>query len=80
MELWRELLINGLLNQNYEFKCINDNILKEILEIESYKVLYKIKQIIEDESLIDEDCFMRIEEIISTLEENNVFCNRHDFG
>ena len=80
MELWRELLISGLQNENNKFDYINDKTLKEIVESRCYKVLLQIKQIIKDERLLDQDCFMKIEKIICALEENNVFCNRHDFG
>ena len=80
MELWRELLINGLQNENYKFNYINDKTLKEILESSCYKVLLQIKQTIDDERLLDQDCFIKIEEIICALEENNIFCDRHDFG
>ncbi len=80
MELWRELLISGLQNESYEFEYINDKTIKEIVENTCYKVLLQIKQTIEDESLLDKDCFIKIEEIICTLEKNNIFCDRHDFG
>ena len=80
MELWRELLINGLQNENYKFDKINDKMLKQILENECYKVLLQIKQTIDDTRLLDEDCFARMEEIICVLEKNNIFCDRHDFG
>ena len=40
----------------------------------------QIKNIVDDENLSDKDCFNKIEEIIYALEENNIFCNRHDFG
>ncbi len=80
MELWRELLISGLQNENYKFDHISDKILIEILENKCYKVLLAIKQAIEDEKLSDKDCFIKIEEILCTLENNNIFCDRHDFG
>ena len=80
MELWRELLINGLQNENYKFDFIDDKILNEIIESESYKVLNRIKATIEDKSLSDKDCFIKIEEVISNLEEEGIFCDRHDFG
>ena len=80
MELWRELLIGGLQNESCVFDNLNDKILKEIVENKSYKILLQIKQILEDEKLSDEECFIKIEEIIRTLEENNIFCDRHDFG
>ena len=80
MELWRELLISGLQNENYEFNCVNDNVLKEIIENRCYKVLQQIKKAIDDDALSDKDCFIKIEELLCVLEENNIFCDRHDFG
>lgn len=80
MELWRELLISGLQNENHKLDRIDDKILKEIVESRSYQVLLQIKQTVEDERLLDQDCFMKIEEIICALEENKIFCDRHDFG
>ena len=80
MELWKELLLSGLQNETYGIKSLNDIILKEIIENQCYKVLLQIKQIIDDENLLDQDCFIKIEKIIRTLELNNIFCLRHDFG
>ena len=80
MELWRELLISGLQNESYKVDFTNDKILKEIIENRCYKVLMQIKQVVEDEKLSDQDCFIKIEEIICKLEENGIFCDRHDFG
>lgn len=80
MELWRELLISGLQNDNYKLESINNKTLNEITESRIYQVLFQIKQIIENEKLSDQDCFTKIEKIICTLEENKIFCDRHDFG
>ena len=80
MELWRELLISGLQNESYKVDFTNDKILKEIIENRCYKVLKQIKQVVEDEKLLEQDCFIKIEEIICKLEENGIFCDRHDFG
>ena len=80
MELWRELLISGLQNDNYKLESINDKTLNEITESRIYQVLFQIKQIIENEKLSDQDCFTKIEKIICTLEDNKIFCDRHDFG
>ena len=80
MELWRELIISGLQNEDVEYDTINDKILIDIIENKSYSILQQIKQTLEDEALQDEDCFIKIEEILKVLEENNVFCDRHDFG
>ena len=80
MELWKALLISGLQNEHDTVNFINDKSLKNVLECKCYKVLLQIKKIIEDKELSDEDCFIKIEKIISALEENNIFCDRHDFG
>ncbi len=80
MELFKELLISGLQNKIYEFDFINDKTLKEIVENQCYKALLQIKQTLEDEKLSDQDCFIKIEKILCVLEENGVFCSRHDFG
>ncbi len=80
MELWREILISGLQNEGYKLDFMNDKALKEIIDSESYKVLEQIKQIMDDDSLIDKDCFLKIEAILCVLEQNNIFCSRHDFG
>ena len=80
MELWRELLISGLQNESYKFDFINDKMLKEIVENKCYKILLQLKQTIEDESLSDKDCFIKIEEILCVLEKNKILCDRHDFG
>ena len=80
MELWREVLIGGLQNESVSFNGIDDKIIKEIIQHRSYKVLLEIKQIINDPELNDKECFLKIEVILSKLEENNIFCDRHDFG
>jgi len=80
MELWRELLIGGLQDESYKLNCIGDNTLKEIIKDKCYKALLGIKQVIDDEKLKDEDCFIKIEEIICKLVEYGIFCDRHDFG
>lgn len=46
-----------------------------------YQALKKIKAIIDDDSLDDKECFMRIEEVICVLEEvGSGGGTRHDFG
>lgn len=55
--------------------------LAAITEGVCYKALQTIKAIIEDESLEDEACFMKIEEIVCTLEQiGSSGGRRHDFG
>lgn len=80
MELWRELLIGGLSEENEKYEFINDEAIKGIIENKCYMVLLQIKKIIEEEKLSDKDCFFKIEKLLEVLEKNNIFCDRHDFG
>ena len=80
MELWKELLISGLQNENYHFDYISDKKLIKIINDKCYEVLLQSKKIIEDDSLTDKDCFIKMEELLCVLEKNNIFFNRHDFG
>ena len=52
-----------------------------IVESTCYKVLNEIKSILENDSLTDEECFLKIEEIIRVFERLGSNCgNRHDFS
>lgn len=53
----------------------------ELVELACYSTLQKIKAVIEDDSLEDEECFLKIEEIVSLFEQlGSDGRNRHDFG
>lgn len=82
MELYKEILAHALA---YEELQINIPALQlnatQIVEMECYKALQKIKAIIEDDSLEDRECFMKIEEIVHAFEEiGSTGGTRHDFG
>ncbi len=81
MELYQQLLINILEKEEIHIIFPNLNIdAKEIVELQSYRALLKIKAIIDDDCLTDTECFARIEEIVSVFERmgsNGGF--RHDF-
>lgn len=81
MDLYKEILIHLLENEDIEIRFPNLEISAErLIEIESYIALQKIKMIIEDDSLNDEECFLKIEKIIQVLEEiGSNGGNRHDF-
>ncbi|MGN0502077.1 MAG: hypothetical protein ACI4HN_04055 [Ruminococcus sp.] len=52
-----------------------------IVESTCYKALNEIKSILENDSLTDEECFLKIEEIIRVFERLGSNCgNRHDFS
>ena len=82
MQLYQEILTSILAKEKIEITFPN---LKtnptEIIESESYQALQKIKAIINDDSLTDSECFMKIEEIICVFEELGISSgSRHDFG
>ena len=55
--------------------------LQKVIETQCYQALQKIKAIIEDDSLENPECFMKIEKIVCALEEVGSGGGfRHDFG
>ncbi len=82
MDLYKEILVKVLESKEIKISFENFNINKaDIVECASYQALRKIKDIIEDESLEDSECFMRIEEIVCVFESlGSSGGNRHDFG
>ena len=51
------------------------------VEMKAFQALVKIKRILEDDSLRDEECFGHIEKIVSLFEDLGSGCgSRHDFG
>lgn len=82
MDLYKEILVNILEQENVEITFTNLTINSEkIIENQCYKALNEIKSIIEDDSLDDKECFMKIEKIVTTLENiGSNGGNRHDFG
>ncbi|MBC8528153.1 hypothetical protein H8699_01695 [Christensenellaceae bacterium NSJ-44] len=55
--------------------------LSPLLSDNCYQALVQIKAVLEDDSLNDRECFMKIEKIVSIYEGLGSGCgNRHDFG
>lgn len=82
MELYKELLVkifeSSGINITFSNLHIDDT---KIIALESYKALQKIKAVIEDDSLEDEECFMKVEEIVCLFEKLGSDGGvRHDFG
>ncbi len=82
MELYKEILIKVLEKEEAEIYFPNLKLsAEEIVENVSYRTLKKIKEIIQDDSLTDEQCFTQIEEVICVLEKiGSDGGSRHDFG
>ena len=76
MELYEEILINELMR-----KFSGQFDVSSIINDVCYQTLQKIKAIIEDDSLEDSECFMKIEEIVQVFEHlGSNGGGRHDFG
>ncbi len=82
MQLYKEILLNALYNEEIEITFPNLKISpNEIVKLECYRALKKIKAVLENEDLSDEECFMRIEKIICIFEDMGSSSGiRHDFG
>ena len=82
MELYKEILAHALSQQRAEIVFSNLHMdAAQIVELECYKALQKIKAIIEDDSLEDDTCFKKIEEIVCAFEQmGSSGGGRHDFG
>ena len=82
MQLYKEILAHILSNEEIQITFPNLKISPtEIIQSESYQALQKIKAVIQDDSLTDSECFMKIEEIICVFESlGSSGGSRHDFG
>ena len=81
MELYKEILIKILEKEEALIRFPNLKInATEIVKPESYKALYEIKKILENNSLSGAECFAKIERIICIFEQiGSNTGERHDF-
>lgn len=59
-----------------------ENVLKSVpkmMENNALQILHKIKQILDDDSLDDQECFEQIEQIVETFLANGIQTTRHDW-
>ena len=82
MKLYKEILCNLLAKEEVTVSFPNLTLsATDIVEMTCYQALKKIKAIIEDTTLEDSLCFMKIEEIVCLLEDlGSDGGSRHDFG
>ncbi|MBR5022527.1 MAG: hypothetical protein IKY18_04940 [Oscillospiraceae bacterium] len=81
MDLYKEILSHALMQGEVKITFPGDACdITKIVESECYQALQKIKAIIQDDSLTDKECFMKIEEIVCVLESAGSDGGfRHDF-
>ena len=83
MELFQEILCHVFANEKVQvsFPELTHTDAAQIVELECYQALRKIKTILEDDSLEDSECFRQIEEIVCVFEDlGSDGGRRHDFG
>ncbi len=82
MDFYREIIINVLKDENVKVSFPDLKLdAKKIVELECYKALKEIRNILDDDSLDDATCFQKIEEIVCVFEEMGFNGgSRHDFG
>ena len=81
MELYKEILAQALMQGEVKITFSGECDPAKIVEGECYKALEKIKAVIQDDSLSDQECFLKIEEIVNVLESVGSSGGfRHDFG
>ena len=82
MELYRDMLCRILETEEFEILLPKWNMkVEEMMEMICYQALQAIKRILEEDELEDEECFDRIEKIISVFETlGSGIYDRHDFG
>ncbi len=70
VELYEKIILSGVMG------AAGDG----LVEMRCFRAIQKIKAVIEDDSLEDPECFLKIEEIICVLEELGAGSGgRHDF-
>ncbi|MBE6580882.1 MAG: hypothetical protein E7650_04595 [Ruminococcaceae bacterium] len=81
MELYKEILCHLIQHETVEIRFPDLTPSHEAVEAICYRTLKKIKEILQDNTLEDRECFEKIEEIICAFEEiGSSGGERHDFG
>ena len=82
MELYRDMLCRILETEEFEIVLPKWNMkVEEMMEMKCYQALQAIKRILEEDELDDEECFDRIEKVVSVFEAlGSGIYDRHDFG
>ena len=81
MELWKEMICALLLKSGIEISFPQIQNVEALFSNACYRALAEIKQIIEDRSMDDANCFAAIEKIVRVYEcMGSDGGTRHDFG
>lgn len=80
MELYKEILLKAITQQIYKVILSPEFSANEIIDSICYKTLLKIKEIIEDDTFDDSECYIKIEKIVCLFEDiGSNGGSRHNF-
>lgn len=81
MDLLKEIIISALEREKMQISFPHfDGDIEKLFEKECYKIIQRIKAILNDDSLEDKECFERIERLVIEFEDLNCTdLRRHDF-
>ena len=81
MEFYKDILCTLLQNSTVEVKLTDLTLPTDFFGAVCYRALKMIKAVIEDDTVDDPTCFLRIEAIMEIFENlSNKIPHRHDFG
>ncbi len=83
MELFQQILCQVFSQEKIQivFPELATDHVQQLVEAECYKALRRIREILDDDSLEDRECFEKIEEIVRVFESiGSDGGSRHDFG
>lgn len=74
-------LYQAIIQKKSEKFMLDNETIVNVINSECYKALEEIRRILKDDSLSDQECFNKIEEIVCVFESLGSGCGtRHDFG
>lgn len=77
MDLYKEILVNFLVERcAYPEKGLDA---KELLSLECYQLIEKIRDILADDTMNDPECYRKIEALVTLYDHLGGCGNRHDF-
>ena len=80
MEPYEKIFENLLCSKQLHLTVLEQCDLEKIITDTCYQALLAIGKVVADDRLDDKECFWRIEQIVSTLENTGIDCGgRHDF-
>lgn len=81
LSLQEELAARAIGTEAVKYLCQEETLQKITAEVNSQalRTLEKIREILNDDSLSDPECFHRIEAVVNALESSGIDTTRHDW-